>query len=123
MKFGIGLPHKGPMAHPDKLGDLAKHAESLGFHTIFIGDHIVQPQKIRSRYSYSESGKPPMSDFSGEWLEQLTTLSFIAAKTNVIRLLTSVMILPYRNPLHAAKILTTIDILSKGRLTVGVGIG
>jgi alkanesulfonate monooxygenase SsuD/methylene tetrahydromethanopterin reductase-like flavin-dependent oxidoreductase (luciferase family) len=56
-------------------------------------------------------------------MEQLTLMAFVAAKTTALRLVTSVMILPYRNPVLTAKMLATIDVLSHGRVTVGVGVG
>ena len=60
---------------------------------------------------------------TGEYLEQLTLLTYLAGVTERIRLVPSVMILPHRNPVLTAKILATIDVLSHGRLTVGVGVG
>ena len=59
----------------------------------------------------------------GDAMEQLTLMAFVAAKTTTLRLVTSVMILPYRNPVLTAKMLATIDVLSRGRVTVGVGVG
>ncbi len=56
-------------------------------------------------------------------MEQLTTLAFLAGQTSSIRLVTSVMIVPHRSPVFTAKALSTLDILSQGRLTVGVGVG
>ena len=94
--------------------------EALGFATIVIGDHIVFPTKVDSTYPYTVGGAFPGQ---GDALEQLTLMSFIAARTETARLVTSVMILPHRNPLVTAKVLATIDVLSKGRVTVGVGVG
>jgi probable F420-dependent oxidoreductase len=108
------------MSDPDALGKLASHAEECGFSTVGITDHIVIPTRIDSRYPYTETGKTPNW---GEWLEQLTTLTFVAARTEKIRIMTNVMVVPYRHPLLAAKALSTIDVLSRGRLTVGVGAG
>jgi probable F420-dependent oxidoreductase len=108
------------MAEPDQIAALAHHAESLGFYAVEFGDHIVIPEGMKSRYPYSETGDPPGWE---DWLEQLTALSFLAGKTTTIRLITSVMVLPYRHPLLAAKMLASLDVLSKGRLIVGVGAG
>jgi probable F420-dependent oxidoreductase len=108
------------MSTPEALAKLAGHAEELGFSAVGIADHIVIPNRIDSRYPYSETGKTPNW---GEWLEQLTTLTFVAARTRSIRILTNVMVVPYRHPLLAAKALSTIDLLSGGRLIVGVGAG
>ena len=120
MDFGIGVTTRGPRATPDELVAMAQHAEALGFGYMSVSDHIVIPRSIDSRYPYSESGA-----FGGgeECLEQLTLIAFLAAATSRIRLLTSVMVLPHRNPVHTAKILATIDVLSGGRLIVGCGVG
>jgi probable F420-dependent oxidoreductase len=94
----------------------------MGFNIISVSDHVVIPKSIDSRYPYSESGEFAGRD-SGDCLEQLTTLSFLANATSSIRLLTSVMVLPHRNPVLTAKMLATIDVLSQGRLNVGCGVG
>jgi probable F420-dependent oxidoreductase len=122
MKYGISLQSRGPAASPENLALVSRRAEELGFDSAFLGDHIVIPNSIASDYPYSATGSFS-SAASGECLEQLTVLTFVAAKTQRLRLVPSVMILPHRNPLVAAKILATIDVLSKGRLTVGVGVG
>ena len=111
---------RGPQAQADQLTVTARHAEALGFYAIEMSDHVVIPSKIDSVYPYTPDGRVPQWD---DWNEQLTTLTFLAGKTTSIRLLTSVMVLPYRNPLLAAKMLSTLDLLSKGRLIVGVGAG
>jgi probable F420-dependent oxidoreductase len=87
-----------------------------------FGDHIVVPNHIISSYPYTETGEFPGSA-SGEAMEQLTVLAFLAGQTQTIRLVTSVIIVPHRNPLVAAKALATLDVLSKGRLIVGIGVG
>src|SRR5438128_557870 len=121
MRFGFCLPHSGKLASPENLTTLANHAEKLGFDTLVeSSDHIVVPEKIDAVYPYSTTGK--YTD-SKEDLEQYTTLAYVAAKTYEIRLMTGVTVVPYRNPLVAAKMLATVDFLSNGRLTVGVGVG
>jgi probable F420-dependent oxidoreductase len=122
MKVGFTLAGRGPFAETEALSTLAKHGEDLGFDLLSRGDHIVVPRHITSRYPYTESGTFPGSS-SGEYVEQLTVLSFLAGQTQRIRLVTSVLIVPHRNPLVAAKQLATLDVLSKGRLVVGVGVG
>ncbi len=120
MRYGFYLPTRGQTAAPEALETLVTRAESFGFHSVVIADHIVFPVEIRSKYPYTVGGAFPGH---GDTLEQLTLMAFIAAKTYRLRLVTSVMILPHRNPLLTAKMLATIDVLSKGRLTVGVGVG
>ena len=87
-----------------------------------VSDHIIIPSDIRSRYPYSVSGSSRGAD-PGECLEQLTVVAFLASVTSRIGLLTSVMVLPHRNPVHTAKALASIDVLSGGRLIAGCGRG
>jgi probable F420-dependent oxidoreductase len=122
MKYGFTLPGRGPLAKPETLVTIAQRGEELGYDALFTGDHIVVPRTITSPYPYTQSGEFPGSA-SGEAMEQLTVLSFLAGQTKTIRLATSVMIVPHRNPLVAAKALATLDVLSGGRVTVGIGVG
>ena len=130
MRYGFEAPATGPLAGPEALARVTRCGEELGFDHVAVGDHIVIPRSIASRYPYTESG-----EFAGEWahteessgtgimFEQLTVLAYLAAVTDTIRLLTSVTVLPYRAPVLTAKILATIDVLSGGRLDVGCGAG
>ena len=120
MKFGFYVPTRGPTATPAALECLVTRAEHFGFHCAVIADHIVFPVEIQSPYPYTLNGSFPGQ---GDALEQLTLMAFIAAKTRHLRLVSSVMIVPYRNPVLTAKALATIDVLSAGRLTVGIGVG
>ena len=122
MKYGFTLPGRGPLATPQNLGIIARKGEELGFDALLTGDHILVPRNIASPYPYTEGGEFPGSP-SGESMEQITLLSYIAGQTSKIRLVTSVLIVPHRNPLIAAKSLATLDVLSGGRLVVGVGVG
>jgi probable F420-dependent oxidoreductase len=122
MKFGFGLPTRGPMAAPQSLATLARTGEELGFAIISVSDHIIIPKAINSTYPYNESGTFASSP-SGECLEQLSLLSFLVGVTSSAKLLTSVMVLPHRPPVLTAKMLATIDVLSNGRLIVGCGVG
>ena len=122
MKYGFTLPGRGQLATPERLGIIARKGEEFGFDTLLTGDHILVPKNISSVYPYTEGGEFPGSG-SGESMEQITLLSYIAGQTSKIRLVTSVLIVPHRNPLIAAKSLATLDVLSGGRLVVGVGVG
>lgn len=122
MKHGFTLPGRGLMATPENLGFIAKKSEEFGFDALLTGDHILVPRHISSPYPYTEGGEFPGSA-TGESMEQITLLSYIAGQTSKIRLVTSVLIVPHRNPLVAAKSLATLDVLSGGRLVVGVGVG
>ena len=120
MRYGFYLPTRGETARPDALETLVTRGEALGFASAVIADHVVFPVTIRSRYPYTVSGAFPGQ---GDALEQLSLMAFIAGKTRALRLISSVMILPHRNPVVTAKMLATIDVLSGGRVTVGVGVG
>ena len=122
MQYGITLPGRGPLATPDNMATIAQKAEALGFDSIALGDHILVPKSIDSDYPYTQTGEFPGSA-SGQAMEQITALAFMAGATKQIRLATSVLIVPHRNPLVAAKALATLDVLSGGRLIVGVGVG
>ena len=120
MRYGFYLPTRGRTATPGDLEILVRRGEALGFASVMIADHIVFPSVVTSKYPYTLSGVFPGE---GDALEQLALMAFIAGKTERLRLVTSVMILPYRNPVATAKTLATIDVLSRGRVTVGVGVG
>lgn len=122
MKFGLHLGTRGIAADPDNLAALARKADGLGLSHLGFSDHVVFTRSTASVYPYSESGKHPVSG-TGYCLEQLSCLTYAAAVTRNVRLLTSVMVVPHRPPLLAAKTLATVDVLSKGRLTVGIGVG
>jgi probable F420-dependent oxidoreductase len=122
MDFGVNLVTRGITGGPDGLLAVAREAEALGFAHVTVNDHIVVPNRIASRYPYTPTGEWPGAR-AGECLEQLTALGFLAAATSRIRLVTSVMVVPQRPAVLAAKALATVDVLSRGRLTVGVGVG
>jgi len=125
MEYGFYLPNSGAGAEPDALADIAKLGDQLGFFCMVMPDHILQPNQINSTYPYSLTGDILAAGQSGdgEWPEQITTLAYLAGVTERIRLVTSVMIIPYRNPILTAKMLSTLDMLSKGRLILGAGVG
>ncbi len=122
MKFGLHFGSRGIVGEPDALRAIARKAETLGFEHFGMSDHVIVATRVNSAYPYSETGKFFAQD-TGVSLEQITALSFVASATERIRLLTSVMVLPHRHPVLAAKMMATVDVLSKGRLTAGVGIG
>ena len=122
MKMGVFLPISGRAAGPATLMEAAGKAEAWGYHSIWAADRIVIPWEIRTPYPYSDDAEfivPPDRPF----LEPLTCLAFLAGCTQKIVLGMSVLVLPYRHPLHWAKIATTLDHLSKGRFILGVGVG
>ena len=122
MEFGFGLPGRGANARPEAIKALVDAGESAGFSHFSIPDHVVMPRTNDSTYPYSQSGRFP-GDGRGDWLEQLTYLAYLAGITAKARLITSVMVVPHRQPVLAAKMLATADVLSGGRIVVGCGAG
>ena len=122
MDYGFSIPTRGPLADRDSLLAIAKRGEELGFSYIAIPDHIVIPRQIGSPYPYNAARKM-VGAADGDCLEQLVLMSYLAAATTKLRLLTSIMVVPHRSPMFTAKALATIDVLSHGRVTVGCGVG
>lgn len=122
MKFGFNLAGRGPLASADSLVRIANKGEELGFDAVLMGDHILVPKKIDSTYPYTPTGEFPGGG-AGDAMEMITLLAYVAGQTKKIRLVTSVLIVPYRPALLAAKALATLDVLSGGRLVVGIGVG
>ncbi len=122
MDVGMTLPMRGPLANPGDVRTLVEQAEALGFDHIGVNDHIVVPKAIGSRYPYSATGAFPGSD-SGECLDLFTLLAYVAAITTKPRLVTAITVAPHRGAVHTAKIVSTIDVLSGGRMVLGVGAG
>jgi probable F420-dependent oxidoreductase len=120
--FSVSLQNRGVLAQPEHLVPLAQRAEALGYDAIWVTDHIVVPFDIRSRYPYSAGGEFVI-DATGDYLEPLTSLAFLAGSTKTIRVGTSVLVVPLRHPLESAKALASLDVLSGGRVIVGVGTG
>jgi probable F420-dependent oxidoreductase len=122
MQIGFNLPISGPLSPPEIVIRIAQEGEALGYDYLTLTDHIVLPNLRVPGYPYSESG-----EFFGEGPErrheQLMAAAFVAAKTSRIRLVLAVMVVPHRPAVLAAKMLSTIDVLSGGRLVVGIGAG
>ena len=121
-QFGVFLPVSGRAASRKTLMEAAQEAEALGYDSVWAADRLVMPWKINTVYPYSKEQTfivPPDRPF----LDTLTCLAFLAGCTEKIQLGMSVMVLPYRHPLHWARVATTIDQLSTGRLILGVGVG
>jgi len=110
MKFGINLPQIGRKAGPEAIRHAAEQAEALGFDDIWVNDHLAVP---------ASAPYPPSKSF----YEPIVTLTWAAAATRRVGLGTSVLVLPLRHPVHLAKELATLDLLSEGRLILGAGVG
>jgi probable F420-dependent oxidoreductase len=110
VKFALFGLHRGTSIQPDTMVREAKLAEEAGFEAIWVGDHVALPRDL------GDAAQVPR-------LEALVALSYMAAVTTRVRLGAGVIVLPQRQPVLLAKQLTSIDVLSKGRLTVGIGVG
>ena len=124
MKFGIRIPppQMGPIGDPDFVVRYAQLVESLGFESLWTIDHAVMHTEYDSRYPYKTTGRTPLPADSN-MPDPLLLLMFLAAATEKIRLGTAMLILPQRHPVILAKEVATLDQYSKGRLTLGMGIG
>src|SRR5689334_17091883 len=122
MQIGFSAPSAGPLASADNLTRLATGAEALGYSHATFSDHVVIPTDVAARYPYSDTGEFSTAG-NGERNEQLIEVAFVAARTSTLRLVTSVMVVPHRPAVLAAKQLATIDVLSGGRVTLGIGAG
>jgi probable F420-dependent oxidoreductase len=122
MQIGFNLPISGPLAAPETLLRLARAGEAIGYDYLTLTDHVVLPDTRVPGYPYSESGEF-YSENPEHRYEQLAAAAFLAAATTKIRLVLAVMVVPHRPAVLAAKMLATIDVLSGGRLTVGIGAG
>ena len=120
MEFGLHLPASSAAVKAADLIRFAQNAEALGFYCITVADHVIVPKNISVPYPYTVDGKYPGT---GYHLEALMTMGFLAGATQRIRFITSVMIAPYRNPIITAKMLASLDVLSQGRVIVGLGVG
>ena len=111
MDFGFSIPGRGPLATREGIRALASRGEELGFACLGVPDHIVVPRNIDSRYPYSPTGSFPGAA-SGDCVEQLSIMSYLAGITSKVKILASVMVIPHRNAVFAAKALASIDLLS-----------
>ncbi len=122
MKFGLSTVTHGIFSSPETYIAVAKAAERAGFDFLAVSDHLVIPGELQSHYPYVQGGAFKAAQ-EGHCFDQLATVAFLAGNTERLRLLTSVMVVPHRPAMLTAKSLSTIDVLSRGRLIVGVGAG
>lgn len=122
MKFGIVFTNTGPFTRGEQAAGLARLAEEAGFESLWAVEHVVVPGGYESAYPYSPDGKMPGGD-KVPIGDPIVWLTYVAAVTERIRLATGILILSQRNPVITAKAAATLDSLSGGRLTLGVGVG
>jgi probable F420-dependent oxidoreductase len=125
MEFGVVTGNFGTFgADPGVAGCLAvaDAAERLGYDSVWVHDHVVMPSNVTSRYLYNDTGDSPFR-VDQHIYDPLAVMAAIGARTSRVRIGTSVLIVPYRNPLVLAKSLATIDQISRGRVILGIGVG
>ena len=123
MRIGVALPTVGLDHGPELLLPVAEAAERLGFDSVWATDHALMSYRRESEYPYARSGTEIAMTPGMGWLEPLSALSFVAARTERVRLGTSVLVLPYRNPVLVASQAASLHVLSGDRLILGVGTG
>src|ERR1700752_3469437 len=122
MQFGFALPGRGPLATPEALTKLAEKVDALRYTSVFVTDHGVIPTSYSSPYPSAASGR-----FTGDWtngyLEPMAMMGVLVGLTSRGKIGTSVLVVPYRNPVVTAKMLATRDVMSGGRMILGAGVG
>ena len=118
MRFGLSVSGVSPRHY----AALAQEAEALGFESIWVPDHLVFPEALPADYLYTEDGVPPI-DASTAVYDPWVLLGAMAAVTERIRFGTNVYVLPLRHPVVTARGVLTVDRLSRGRVTLGIGVG
>jgi probable F420-dependent oxidoreductase len=111
------------MARPAMAAELAETAEQLGFDALWVSEHVVFPGRIESPYPYSDDGQFPKGGQVLDAPDPFIWLSYVAARTSRIRLGTGVLVLPQREPFVVAKQVASLDVLSEGRVELGIGVG
>ncbi len=122
MDFGIHIGTRGCLTTRENIMAMATAAEAQGYAIIGVADHLIVPVHTDVRYPYTADGVWPGAP-TGECFDAIATLSFLAGVTNRVKLLTSVLVVPHRPAVLAAKLLTTADVLSGGRVIAGIGTG
>ncbi|MCU1504352.1 MAG: hypothetical protein JWM12_3706 [Ilumatobacteraceae bacterium] len=125
MEFGVVTGNFGAFGEDpgvDGCLAVAEEAERLGYDSVWVHDHVIMPSNVTSQYLYNDTGASPFR--SDQFIyDPLALMAAIGARTSRVRIGTSVLIVPYRNPLVLAKALSTIDRISHGRVILGIGVG
>src|ERR1043166_9294462 len=122
MRFGLMYANAGPFAFPEPLTHLATTAERVGVESIWAVEHVAIPVGYESKYPYDPSGKMPAPE-QVPLPDPLLSLTYAAAVRKTLKLATGILILPLRHPIYVAKEVATLDVLSHGRVILGIGIG
>jgi len=122
MNIGVHVVNARPWATADSIVSLGTRAEALGFESLWVSDQLVIPSKLQPSFPYSTTRHYPI-EVNQNFFEALSVLTYLAGRTRRVLLGTSVLVLPYRQPLVVAKQWATLDALSGGRTILGVGAG
>ena len=123
VSFGIRVPNSGPLASPESIVEVAREAESLGYDSIWVHDHLTWTEEIHRTHISSGSDDSSSGRDSPDFYEAMTTLAYLAGLVRRVRLGIACLVVPCRNPLLAAKQIASVDVFCNGRLDIGLGIG
>lgn len=118
MQFAIPVA----LCDPTELTAIAKTADEHGYGWIAVSDHLIYPREFSQPYPYTKDGKPRFSEDTN-WPDPWVAISAMAAVTQTLRFYTNVYVLPARNPVHVAKFLSTLAVMSNNRVALGAGMG
>ncbi|KKM03644.1 hypothetical protein LCGC14_1772320, partial [marine sediment metagenome] len=121
MRLGFNLPQIGPAAGPEAIVRVAQRAEELGYDSVWVTERLLYPIEPQTPYMATPDGSLP--EAYKTVLDPLEALTFVAGQTSRVALGTSILDMPYYNPVMLARRLTTLDVLSGGRLRLGLGLG
>jgi probable F420-dependent oxidoreductase len=121
VRFGVLLPSGGNDVPPEEFTAVARQAEALGFHSAWVTDHVVMPDRVDSVSPYG--GGAWRYPTTSQWFDPLVTLGWVGAVAPHLELGTTVLVLPLRQPLLIAKQIATLDRMSNGRVLLGIGVG
>jgi probable F420-dependent oxidoreductase len=122
MRIGAKVPNSGPLPMERGIAAMAAELENAGFESLWVSDHIVMPRHIESRYPFAADGRPTWPADT-PYFDAMIALGVIATATERAAIGTAVLVLPLRQPVVLAKQAASIDVLSGGRLVLGVGAG
>lgn len=122
MRIGAKVPNSGPLPGERGIGQMASELEAAGFESLWVSDHVVMPKTIASQYPFAADGRPTWP-LETPYYDAMVALAVTAGATRHAVLGTAVLVLPLRQPVIFAKQAATVDVLSGGRLALGIGAG
>jgi alkanesulfonate monooxygenase SsuD/methylene tetrahydromethanopterin reductase-like flavin-dependent oxidoreductase (luciferase family) len=118
--FGVRAPNSGPLATPAALVEVAREAETLGYDSVWVHDHLTWSDEIHRTHISSGADHGAAGNPSPDFYEAMTSLAYLAGQVRAVRLGVACVVVPCRNPLLAAKQIATLDVLCEGRLELAV---